>query len=594
MDMQISLGIDDFRALREGGFEYVDKTHFITELIDRRGIKVILVPRPRRFGKSLNISLLRWFFEKNNEDLWHLFEGLHVARAGEKYRAHFGQYPVVHISFKETKALHFDGCVSEAKRLIRDMYVHHAASLEGRLEPWAEAEFRAIVDGSADIGLYRRSLKNLTRFLHQVHGKAPIVLIDEYDAGIVAGYTNGFYTEAVDFFGAFYLAGLKDNPHLERAVMTGILRVSRESIFSELNNVGVYTLLAKEFNTCFGFTESEVEDLVQRAGISHTMDALRGYYNGYDFGGEAIYNPWSILTYLANEIKELMPYWINTSANTLVKELLRLHAFVVEKDIRTLLERGSIDRELDENIVFVELKRSSRALWNILVFTGYLKAVRQPRGPGQTWPVFRLSIPNTEVSYVYRTTFQSWMDEGMRAQGGAIEKLLDALLAGNVTEFEAQLGAFALYCVSFHDVDARDPERFYQGLMIGLLASLEPGYEVRSNRESGEGRPDVMIKPRSPGKPGVVLELKAARAKKTLKQALKEGHDQFRKSDYAAELRAAGVEQVHAMVIAFDGKQVKVELAKAPSKKSSVLRKAGQAIRKAAKKVTAKKRATRK
>jgi hypothetical protein len=230
--------IEDFCDLRRGGFEYVDKTHLITEFIDRSNIKVILLPRPRRFGKSLNMSTLKWFFEKRDEDMGHLFEGLHVANAGEKYRQHFQKYPVALISFKETKATDFGTCLREAKRLIADMYAQHKSALDGKLDARDQADFDAIWSGTADDALYRRSLKNLTNYLHQVHGVRPIVLIDEYDAGIHAAHANGFYKEAIDFFGGFYLAGLKDNIHLERAVMTGILRVSRESIFSDLNSVG--------------------------------------------------------------------------------------------------------------------------------------------------------------------------------------------------------------------------------------------------------------------------------------------------------------------------------------------------------------------
>ena len=264
-----------FRSMRERNFEYIDKTNLITEFLDREGVKVILLPRPRRFGKSLNISMLKWFFEQRDENLWHLFEGLHVSRAGEKYRKHFQKYPVIHISFKETKANDFDTCFREAKRLIRDMYAGHKSVLEGRLDAADKADFDAIWSGTADDALYRRALKDLTRYLHQVHSVLPIVLIDEYDAGIHAAYTHQFYEQAIGFFASFFLAGLKDNPHLERAVMTGILRVSPESIFSDLNNIGVYSLLRSEFNTCFGFTEKEVFDLLQRGEALDMMEAAK-------------------------------------------------------------------------------------------------------------------------------------------------------------------------------------------------------------------------------------------------------------------------------------------------------------------------------
>lgn len=564
--MNIPLGISDFRKLRNGGFTYIDKTRLITEVIDHLGIEVLLLPRPRRFGKTLNLSMLRWFFEKRNEDLWSLFDGLHVARAGEKYRGHFQQYPVIFISFRATKSDTWVECQHQIKKALRDLFEEHRSSLEGRLEPIHAREFEEIVNGTADDLAYPSALYNLTKYLHKVHGKPPIVLIDEYDAPIHAGYSFGYYDKIIQFTRSCLEMALKDNPHLERAILTGILRVGKESIFSGLNNLRVLTILDEDFNTCFGFTETEVRGLLEKAGLSEVLDSVRAYYDGYEFGGTSIYNPWSILHFLDSKTRQLQPYWLNTSANDLIKSLLVQHAFSVHPAIHTLLAGGSIEKELDENIGFPSLKTSARALWSILVFTGYLKAARGPVIVGAPRPPHRLSIPNVEVDHVYRTTFQSWLEEGLREQGGALDALLDALLGGHVHEFETQLQAFAMYCVSFHDLTARDPERFFHGLMIGLLAALEPGYEVRSNRESGTGRPDVLIKPRREGKPGIVLELKSAREKKTLKQALAEGHPQLQASDYRAELRAAGIETIHAMVIAFDGKNVRVEAAKPPTK----------------------------
>ncbi|MBK8256899.1 MAG: AAA family ATPase [Polyangiaceae bacterium] len=598
---QIPIGTDDFRVLRERNYEYVDKTHLITELVDSDNIKVVLLPRPRRFGKSLNLSTLKWFFEKRDEDVWHLFEGLHVARAGAKYRGHFQKYPVIHISLKETKAQSFDACLHEAKRLIRDMYHEHASALVERLDGSDRVDFDAILSGSGDDMLYRRSIKDLSRYLHQVHGVRPIVLIDEYDAGIHASYANGFYKETIGFFGGFFLAGLKDNVHLERAVMTGILRVSRESIFSDLNNLGVYTLLDPEFNTCFGFTEVEVTGLMEKAGLADILPAIRSYYNGYEFGGADIYNPWSILSFLARGTRQLQPHWVGTSSNLLIQELLQHHGLGVQGDMQTLLEGGYIERHLNENIAFPRLKDDRDTLWSLLVFSGYLKAARPgPPIVGEPPPPYRLSIPNVEVASVYRTTFQRWMDQALVAQGGGLQAMLEGMLEGDTYTFEEQLQRFAATLPSYHDVRGARPETFYHGMMIGLLASLEPDYEVRSNRESGEGRPDVLIKPRRPGKPGVVLELKAARqGEKTIEKAMAEGLTQLASSDYAAELRTAGVEKIREMAVAFDGKRVMVlpKGAKAPAKKAAakkiVKKSAKKTVKKAPKKI-AKKSATNK
>ena len=560
MIRQIPTSVEDFRKLREGNFEYIDKTHLITEFIDRPNYNVILLPRPRRFGKTLNMSTLKWFFEKRDENVWHLFEGLHVAQAGEKYRAHFQKYPVIFISLKETKATTFEQCVARAKANIRAMYEQHRDALEGKLASYEVKEFQAILNDTADLAIYSLSLKRLTEWLHKVHGVRPIVLIDEYDAGIHAAHTNGFYKEAIGFFGSLFLAGLKDNTHLERAVMTGILRVSQESIFSDLNSIGVYTLLDPEFNTCFGFTEPEVQALLDKAGMPELLQAVRSYYDGYEFGGVEIYNPWSILSFLARGSRDLMPYWVGTSSNLLIQEQLQHHGLAVHQDMQTLLEGGFIEKHVHENVVFPRLKVDKDALWSLLVFTGYLKAARPgPFVRGLPPPPYRLSIPNAEVATVFRTTFQSWLKDSLLSQEGDLDVLLTRLLEGEHLEFQEQLQKLAITLPSYHDVRGVRPEAFCHGLMIGLLASLEPDYEVRSNRESGEGRPDVLIKPRFPGRPGVVLEVKMARrGEKTLESAMAEGLEQLEAHDYAAELRAAGVQKIQQMVVGFDGKRVMV------------------------------------
>ena len=567
----LPIGIDDFRELREGRFEYVDKSHLIQELLDKPSVKVVLLPRPRRFGKSLNLSMLRCFFEKRDEDLWRLFEGLSIARAGEAYRQHFQRYPVVALSFKGTKAEKIEICWGRIKQRIQDVYREHRWLLDtDRLDEWEVLDFRAILSGAADEALYGSSLLKLTGYLHQAHGEPVVVLIDEYDEPIHASYLHGYSSPIMDFFRAFLTDGLKGNPHLHRGVMTGILQVAQEGIFSGLNNLGVYTLLQSEFNTCFGFTEPEVAALLERAGVPELLEPVRDHYNGYLFGGQAIYNPWSILSLLDSKDKQLRSYWMATSSNDLIRELLQTHAFALQREMEALLAGGSVEKAIDENVVLSRLSEDPETIWSLLVFAGYLKADQGELSPGRPPPPCLLSIPNAEVQEVYRTTFQSWMDRGLRSQGGALKALLEALLEGRAEAFERQLQAFARHILSYHDVDASEPERFYHGLMLGLLAGLEPDYEVRSNRESGDGRPDVMIRPRRAGRPAVVLELKSARrGERTLAQALQEGVRQIRKNDDEAELRAAGFTEVRSFAVAFDGKQVRVSPGATPRAKAA-------------------------
>jgi Predicted AAA-ATPase/PD-(D/E)XK nuclease superfamily len=560
MLLRIPIGVDDFRKIREQELEYVDKSSLIRELLDERGIEVVLLPRPRRFGKTVNLSMLRYFFEKRDEDLSHLFQGLSIWEAGDTYRAHFQRYPVIHFNFKGAKGERFEHCWSSIREKIIDLYNEHRYLLEGgRLDEVEIRRFRQVLDGSAEQTLYNRALLDLSACLHRHHGEKVIILIDEYDAPIHAGFAQGYTSKVLDFMRAFFTEGLKTNPHLYRAVVTGVLRVAKESLFSDANNIGVFTLLATTFNTCFGFTEAEVASLLERNGRLDRLEAVRTWYNGYLFGGEVIYNPWSVLSFLQRGDAEPEPFWLSTSSNDLVRELLERYAVELQPVFTALLEGRSIERELDENVVLSAIKDDEDALFSLLVFSGYLKAEKRSRGEMKR-AIYRLSIPNLEVRQVYATTFRRWMKSRLEAYGGRLEKLTSALLGGDAARLEEQLQAFVTNLLSYQDPGVIDPERVYQGFVLGLLAVMEPEYLVRSNRESGDGRPDVLIRPREPGKPAAVLELKVARkGEKTPAAALREGLTQIRQQRYDTELLSAGASAVHAFAVAFDGKRVWVK-----------------------------------
>ncbi|MEP7119593.1 MAG: AAA family ATPase [Byssovorax sp.] len=556
----IPIGLDDFRRLREQGFEYVDKSHLISEVLDQ-GAQVILLPRPRRFGKTLNLSMLRYFFEKRSEDLSPLFADLAIARAVDAYRAHFQRYPVIFITFKDVKAESWDLAWDAIQRKIAALFREHRAVLDsGVLDASQARDFQAILDGSAGRILHENALLDLCRALHRHHGERVVVLIDEYDEPIHIGHVRGYSAEVITFFRGFLGAGLKGNVHLQKGVLTGILRVAKESIFSGLNNLAVFSLLRPEFSTCFGFTEPEVARLLNDSGSADLLDAVRSYYNGYVFGGTAVYNPWSILNFIASRDKLLRSYWVSTSSNDLIRETLQRHALRVQPAIEALLSGGSIEQRLDENVALDDLGKRESALWSLLVLAGYLRAEPAPGGaPGEV-PPYRLSIPNREVREVYTSTFHDWLAQRLGDASGTAE-LTRALLEGDAEALEEQLQAFTTNLLSYHDTKLR-PEQVYHAFVIGLLATLEPEYLVRSNRESGSGRPDVLIVPRQPGRPGVILELKVAKPGKTTpKKALAEGLAQIRANDYAAELRAAGASPVHAFAVAFDGKHVSVRAA---------------------------------
>ncbi|MGK4004808.1 AAA family ATPase [Sorangium sp. So ce1036] len=553
----IPIGIDDFRLLREQGMEYVDKTHLVRDVLDK-GAQVLLLPRPRRFGKTLNLSTLRCFFEKRDEDVSSLFADLSIWQAGEAYRAHFQRYPVVFLTFKDVRFATFERCLDGIRKKLAALFEEHRAVLDAATASEAEGRrYREILDGTASYATCADALLDLARLLHRHHGERVVILLDEYDAPIHAGHANGYVKEVLEFFRAFLTAGLKGNPHLFKAVLTGILRIAQESIFSGLNNLAVYTLLRPDFATSFGFTEPEVEALLDRAGRRDRLATVRSWCNGYAFGGTVVYNPWSILNYIDSPEPEPRPYWVSTSANDLVREVLVRHASQVQKDIEALLEGSGVERRLDENVVLSDLGSRADALFGLLTFSGYLKAEKRSLGLDEE-PHYRLSIPNREVRQVYTSTFREWMSERLGGESD-VDRLKQALLSGNAESLEEELQRFTQNVLSYHDTALR-PEQVYHAFVIGLLATLEPEHEVRSNRESGRGRPDVTIRPRQAGKPGAVLELKVAKpVKKTLDQALAEGVSQIRDRGYAAELGASGASPVHAFAVAFDGKTVRVQ-----------------------------------
>jgi hypothetical protein len=425
MSENLPIGIDDFRTLREQRLTYVDKTHLVCELIDRPGAQVVLLPRPRRFGKSLALSMLRCFFDRQGDDLGHLFDDLAAWRAGERYRAHFRRYPVIHLGFKDLERERWDDLLWAVREKIRDLFDEHRAVLDAGAPGALERErFGRILDGSAPPGLYQRALLDLTRALHRAHGEKVVLLIDDCDLPVHAGHAHGYGREALDFFRGLFTAGLEGNPHLARAVLTAVTGTVRESGFSGPSNVAMYTLLRSEFSTCFGFTESEVDTLLasgdERALPARDERALIDrWYGGYRFGEHTIYNPTSVLSFLADPRVRARPYWLQTGGRDLARQALAA-ALARESEragdlagespgVRPLLDAllagESVACVLDESVPLERLGHSREALWSLLVFCGWLRAVERPAGAasGPTdLPEHALSIPNREVDMLIR------------------------------------------------------------------------------------------------------------------------------------------------------------------------------------------------
>ncbi|MBK8256821.1 MAG: AAA family ATPase [Polyangiaceae bacterium] len=557
--IRFPIGLSDFRALREGGFQYVDKSALITDLL-AESAQVFLIPRPRRFGKTLNLSMLRCFFEKRAEDLRPLFEGLAVV-SSESAWAHFQRYPVIFLTFKDIKPTSWEDCLHGMLNVLSKTFKAHRYLLnEGQIEPEDARLFTAILDRRATKADLTIALDLLSRLLAEHHGCKVLILLDEYDSPIHAGYTNKYYDEVVAFFRDFLSGGFKDNPHLWKGVLTGILRVAKESMFSGLNNIDVFSILRTQLSAAFGFTESEVYALAEAAGQAGNMDGIRDYYNGYLFGGQAIYNPWSVLSFFNRGDGVLRPYWIETSSNDLVRALLLTGPRGVKAELETLLAGGTVDKPIDENIVLRDISTHSDAVWSFLLFTGYLKAVELSFVEGIQSAT--LAVPNTEVSLALRSMARAWL----QAQVGSsdeLKELLDALLRGDAPTVERHLAQMVQVNLSFFDTSPPQPERFYHGLVVGLLAGLAPRYDVRSNRESGYGRCDVMVLPKTVGQPGVALELKSVHtdAGETVEKAFRAAFRQLAEKDYAAELRARGATPIIQLAAVFEGKRVFVRVA---------------------------------
>jgi hypothetical protein len=554
----VAIGISDFRKLRESGSQYVDKTEFIAGVLEAKA-EVLLFPRPRRFGKTTNLSTLRCFVAKTDEDVRPLFAGLAIEQQQDAW-AHFQRYPVIYMTFKDAKAPTFDLALAALRQEIRSAYREHRYLLDSAvLDEEERARFRQILRQEGDEAIYWRSLQELSAYLHRHHGEKVAILIDEYDTPIHAGFGAGYYDRIIVFFRNFLSGGLKDNPHLWKGVLTGILRVARESIFSGLNNLAVYSVLRPAFSTSFGFTPEEVERLAREIGCEAAIPDMERWYNGYRFGDAVVYNPWSVLNFLGSEDRVLRPYWIASGSQEIIRDILLSRAGDPDGELEMLLRGKSITKLIDENVSLRDLPPGADVVWGFLLFTGYLTATRVRQKGGLV--EVRLKIPNREVRAAYRSVFRTWLSLGL-GDGKRVQKLVDAILAGDAEECERLLEDLLLHSLSVHDTGRGpgEPERVYHAFVLGLLVSVGPRYRVWSNRESGHGRCDVMILRKGAGQAGAVLELKVVdkRRGETPARAMKAALRQVREKDYAAELRAAGAGVVREMGVVFDGKRVRV------------------------------------
>ena len=545
------VGIEDFKDLVTGNYYFIDKTRFIKELIDTQG-KVTLITRPRRFGKTLSLSMLQYFFTlENAEENRQLFAGLDIERAGEKYMSQQGTRPVVFLTLKEVRARAFANMTVLMAEFLRRLYGQYAyLGQSDALSAEDRQYFSDILKSACGMEKMKFALSNLMAALEKHHQKKPVLLLDEYDAPILSAWENGYYRECIDFMRGFLGSALKTNPALGFAVLTGITRISKESIFSGLNNLKVCSVLSNHYNDIFGFTQDEVARLLAECGVADKVAELARWYDGYLFGSAEIYNPWSVIQYLDNGC-EFRPYWLNTSGNSILKDLLTRVDRRRQKELEGLLHGIGVESPVMEEVVYSDLTDSRDALFMMLMTAGYLKPVKTWKDEDcADWAL--LQIPNLEVRMAYRKEILGHI---VPSQGESLLRdMLRAMTTGDTEEFSECLSCILRDFVSYHDT--AQPESFYHGLMLGFSVLLDGKYQVKSNRESGYGRFDLAFFPLRPGTPGVILELKAAGSEEELEERAKEALQQIAEKEYCAELSRQGASDIWRYGIAYHGKKV--------------------------------------
>ena len=549
---KIPIGIENFKELIEENYFYIDKTKFIEEIVND-GAKVKLFTRPRRFGKTLNMSMLKYFFDiKECEDNKKLFNNLYIKNS--PVITERGKYPVIFISMKEIKGTTWEELQKSARETLSNLYENYSY-LRDSLNERNKRKFDKIWFEEIDGG-YEDSLNFLSKILEEHYNQKVIVLIDEYDTPIQHSYFSGIYDETIAFMRNFLSNTLKDNIYLEKAVLTGILRVARESIFSGLNNLQVYSILKEGYSDKFGFTEEEIEKMLIDFNATEESEEFKKWYNGYIFGDTVIYNPWSVLSYLKDKNNEFMPYWVNTSENKIIKTIIARGSEGLKQSFEELLRGNTIETTIDENIIMADIEANENNIWSFLLLSGYLKVVGKRRENNRIY--YSLSIPNIEVQFMYEKMVEDWQGESYVAS--EYNEMLKALVNFDYEVFEEIFVEYVEKSLSYFDVSGEEPERVYHAFVLGMLVSLSNTHYVLSNKESGYGRYDVMIIPKDKSKIGIIIEFKKARItnKKSIEQLIEEAKNQIEDKKYETELVSRGITNIKKLVIVFKGKEVSV------------------------------------
>ena len=551
----LPVGVDNFEKLVTKGYYFVDKTLLIRDLLDMKG-EVNLFTRPRRFGKTLNMSMLRYFFEMD-EDNRELFAGTKIMSAGEKYLKWIGQFPVISLSLKSMKQPNWELAFEMLKKVIGEEYSRHWKTVEtsGRLSDADRERYRRIRDLKGTDADYADALKYLSDCLYVCTGRKTIILIDEYDVPLENAYFAGFYDRIISLIRSLFESALKTNENLEFALVTGCLRISRESIFTGLNNLNVLSITGEDYAEYFGFTQDEVEAMLKFYGLEMNLKTVQQWYDGYQFGSTEVYNPWSVINYVQscrmNKNAFARPYWSNTSSNSIVRTLVEKADLSVKQEIETLIEGKTITKPIHEDITYEDMDSTQDNLWNFLFFTGYLKKIREQQ-VGETI-YMEIAIPNSEVRYIYKNTVLRWFEEKMDKK--ELSPLYESILSGDAKKMAEILSENLMETISFYDYQ----ESYYHGFLTGMLKNIG-SYIVLSNRESGNGRPDMILKYPSVRGKAVIIEIKVSETYRDLEKKCDEALRQIEEQKYDEALRQEGYQNIMKYGVAFYRKECMAKL----------------------------------
>ena len=551
----LPIGISDYiRAQSE--YYYVDKTLLIKEFLDKKPL-VSLFTRPRRFGKTLNMDMLRVFFEISKEDTSTYFKDKAIWQCGRAYTKHQGQYPVIFLTFKDVKFDSWEATIDKIRGLLQVEFGRHLELKESdKLAEYEIEYFSKILEAKANEVELTSSLENLSRMLFKHYGKAPIIIIDEYDTPIQEGYAEDFYDEIIRFMRNFFSGAFKDNKNLSYGFLTGILRIAQESIFSGLNNLTVNSVMDEDYDRFFGFTYPEVHQMMKYYGVSDKDEELKDWYNGYRFGNTEIYNPWSVINYIS---KGCIPqaYWVNTGKNEILEDVLKSATDDVAEKLYALLQGERVIARIDQNVVYRSLSEDPANIYSLLLVAGYLKALtKELQGDGSY--LCEVSIPNREIAAVYKNEIFSHLLQIGAITRTTANKIAESLYANNLEKLQKAIAEYMDKSISFYDAGA---EGFYHGLALGLVALMDNHYKIKSNRESGDGRYDISLIPRESKYPGIIMELKwkSGLEEEALEALSGEALRQIDDKRYDSEMSYDGVEKLLKLGIAFSGKKVKIK-----------------------------------